>query len=235
MVEKIKYLLLFFINLFPILSFSQPNNINGLSLWLKADYGVTYDSNYRVSEWNDASGNGYIFSQSNVNQQPLYMTSIDSMNHKPAIKFDNNTLKCYQGMYIGTIFILANYDYNTFQNYDGLFTIIEYSETNAIFAVGTRGGTAFWPLNGFVGNNFYVNNNKTFDFAPLKIPKICYGFINSGIPTYWSNAMIGQDRSVSDRFWHGNIYEVIIYDRILSFTEIEKVKNYLKEKYAMDF
>ena len=157
------------------------------------------------------------------------------MNNKPAIKFDNNTLKCYQGMYIGTIFILANYDYNTFQNYDGLFTIIEYSETNAIFAVGTLNRTTFWPQNGFVDDNFYINNNKTFDFAPLQLPKICYGFRNSGIPTYWPDAMIGQDRSEAGRFWHGNVYEVIIYDRILNQNEIEAVKYYLKTKYNMDF
>ena len=47
--------------------------------------------------------------------------------------------------------------------------------------------------------------------------------------------MIGQDRSVLDRFWHGNIYEVIIYNRTLNSTEIEQVKYYLKTKYNMDF
>jgi hypothetical protein len=82
--------------------------IDGLKIWLKADSGVVYDENNKVSEWHDASGNRYIFSQSNPVKQPRYIPSIDSMNHKPAIKFQDDELQCWREMSIGTIFVDAN-------------------------------------------------------------------------------------------------------------------------------
>lgn len=230
MLKKIKYLLLFFTNLVSILSFSQPNNINGLSLWLKADYGVTYDNNYRVSEWNDVSGNGYIFSQSNVNQQPLYMTSIDSMNHKPTIKFDNSTLISNRQITIGTFFVLTNFDANIFGWWYGLLTRINVIDAyNDFILVSSPNTTRFDPAV-LVGSNLFINNLKTYDFAPLPTPKIVYGYLNNS--TTWDDIALGLDRSLSGRFWIGNVYEVIIYDRILNQNEIEQVKTYLMDKYA---
>ena len=231
-----KYILIIFLFLFPFVKvFSQPDTINGLKIWLKADEGVIYNSNNNVNVWNDVSGNGYVFSQSNPDKQPLYISSIDSMNHKPAIEFQNDELQCWQEMSIGTIFALADYSHNVFQTYAGLFTrlISDGTEYSLIFT-GNSGTTNFWPSL-LLGNNFYVNNTKTLNFAPLPKPKICYGWMASGVPYTWPDAMIGRDRFGSDRFWQGDVYEVIIYDRILNSTEIEKVKNYLKEKYAMDF
>jgi hypothetical protein len=104
--------------------FAQPDSISGLELWLKSDYGVFYDVNNKVTAWNDAAGNGYIFSQNNYNLQPLYIYSIDSMNLKPAIKFDNSTLTSTQQITIGTFFILTNFDMTTFPDYCGLLTRI---------------------------------------------------------------------------------------------------------------
>ena len=57
----------------------------------------------------------------------------------------------------------------------------------------------------------------------------------SGTPYTWPDAMIGRDRWEDGRFWEGDVYEVIIYNRILNSTEIEQVKYYLKTKYNMDF
>jgi len=54
----------------------------------------------------------------------------------------------------------------------------------------------------------------------------------SGTPYTWPDAMIGRDRYDPNRFWEGDVYEVIIYDRVLDTTEIEQVKTYLMDKYA---
>ena len=215
-----------------ITSLWNPSFANNLKLWLKADSGVVYDENNKVSQWYDASGNGYIFSQNNPDKQPLYITSIDSMNHKPAIKFDNSTLTSTQQITIGTFFILTNYIYETFQNYSGLLTshIDNYTGKDFIL-VSNENGTSFFYID-LIGDNLFINNIQTYDFSPLKKPKLVYGYLNEIIT--WDHIQIGKDRN-HDRFWHGDIYEVIIYDRVLSSTEIEKVKKYLKEKYAMDF
>ena len=209
--------------------------IDGLKIWLKADYGVVYDEDNKVSEWHDASENGYIFSQSNPEKQPLYIPSIDSMNYKPAIEFQDDELQCWQEMSIGTIFALANYSHDVFQTYAGLFTRAAYDDTQLSLIFSATAGTTFFYYAPLLGSNFYVNNVQTYNFAPLPRPKICYGYMVSGTPYTWPDAMIGRDRYEPNRFWHGNVYEVIIYDRVLNSTEIEKVKKYLKEKYAMVF
>jgi len=204
-----------------------------LKIWLKADYGVVKDANNKVSAWNDASGNGYVFSQSNPDKQPLYIPSIDSMNNEPAIKFDNSTLTSDQQITIGTFFILTNYIYETFQNYSGLLTSNIDNHTGKDFIlVSNQDGTSFYYID-LIGYNLFINNIQTYDFSPLKKPKLVYGYLNEIIT--WDHIQIGKDRNYNDRLWYGNIYEVIIYNRILNSTEIESVKNYLKEKYAMDF
>ena len=207
--------------------------IDGLKIWLKADYGVVYDENNKVSEWHDASGNGYIFSQNDYNLQPIYISSIDSMNNKPTIKFYDDFLVSNQFINIGTFFILTNYIYETFQNYSGLLTSNIDKQTGKDFIlVSNENGTSFYYID-LIGDNLFINNIQTYDFSPLKKPKLVYGYLNEIIT--WDHIQTGRDRNYNARFWHGDVYEVIIYDRILNSTEIEQVKNYLREKYAMDF
>jgi len=166
--KKFFYIFVFIFSIINSISFAQPNLISGLKVWLKTDYGVLYDLNNKVSQWNDVSGNGYIFNQSNPDKQPLYIPSIDSMNYKPAIEFQDDELQCWQEMSIGTIFVLANYSYDVFQTYAGLFTraLSEDAPYNLIFT-GNSGTTNFWPSD-LLGNNLYVNNTKTLNFAPTQ-------------------------------------------------------------------
>ena len=233
--RKKLYIFIFIFNIINSVSFSQPDLISGLKLWLKTDYGIVKDANNKVSAWNDASGNGYIFSQSNLDKQPLYITSIDSMNHKPAIKFDNSTITSNQQITIGTFFILTDFNAATFPTYCGLLTRINVVDNpNDFILIGTPNSTYFnTNYNNCLGYTIFINNAHTYNFAPLPTPKIVCGYKDNGVT--WGDIAFGIDRSIEPRFWHGNIYEVIIYDRVLNSTEIENVKNYLKEKYAMDF
>ncbi len=230
--KKFFYIFVFIFSIINSISFAQPNLISGLKVWLKTDYGVLYDLNNKVSQWNDVSGNGYIFNQSNPDKQPLYIPSIDSMNYKPAIEFQNDELQCWQEMSIGTIFVVANYSHDVFQTYAGLFTRAAFDDTqlSIIFSANTTTTNLYYaPL---LENNIYINNTQTYNFAPLPRPKICYGYMASGTPYTWPDAMIGRDRYEPNRFWEGDVYELIIYDRVLNSTEIEEVKIYLMEKYA---
>ncbi|GIT05320.1 MAG: hypothetical protein CM1200mP29_07310 [Verrucomicrobiota bacterium] len=46
-------------------------------------------------------------------------------------------------------------------------------------------------------------------------------------------SLIGSDRFLPDRNWHGDIGEVLIYNRTLTVTEIAAVEAWLKEKWAL--
>ena len=58
----------------------------GEVLWLKADENVVMDANKKVSEWKDASSNGYNVSQSDSVNQPTWVDKV--FRNKPAIFFD---------------------------------------------------------------------------------------------------------------------------------------------------
>ena len=212
--------------------YSQPQNINGLRLWLSADSNVVINNN-NVSQWIDISGNGYVFSQIDSTKMPSYINYIDSMNNKPSIYFQNDVLIINQDITIGTFFILANYNSFFFNRWVGLLTRnYDYpgNEDYLILANPDINNSTVFYESPLIQNNFYINNNQTYDFSPLKKPKIIYGILNN--LTNWNDLSIGQDRGWNDRFWHGDVYEVIIYDRILNSIEIEQVKTYLMDKYA---
>ena len=61
----------------------SPGNLSGLSLWLKADAGVTL-SGSNVTAWADQSGNGNNAS-ANSGEEPTFASSFS--NSKPAIEF----------------------------------------------------------------------------------------------------------------------------------------------------
>ena len=58
---------------------------DGLTVWLKADAGVTLNGS-TVSAWNDQSGAGRNATQGTTAKQPLYVASAD--NGKPSVLFD---------------------------------------------------------------------------------------------------------------------------------------------------
>jgi hypothetical protein len=59
-----------------------------LSLWLKADAGVTADGSGFVSQWNDQSGSGNHAVQTQAVNQPLLVAG--AMNGKPVLRFDGS-------------------------------------------------------------------------------------------------------------------------------------------------
>lgn len=217
------------INIWYFSTKAQPDTIAGLSLWLKADYGVIYDINNKVSNWSNVLGNGINFIQTNNSLQPLFIESVDSMNKKPSIRFDGSTIFSNQNINIGTLFIFANYDYDNFLNYSGLFTRIAVEDGNTDFLlVSAAGGTTFYGS--ILGSNLYINDIQTYNFSPLKRPKIIYGFLST--PASWNDVALGLDRSLGGRFWKGDIFEIIVFDRNLQANEVSQVKTYLMDKYA---
>lgn len=66
-----------------------PSQLTGLSLWLRADLGVTVTN---VAQWNDSSGSGdpnRNFVQGTVAQQPTLNPSNTILNHQPSVDFSH--------------------------------------------------------------------------------------------------------------------------------------------------
>ena len=64
----------------------QPPDCLGLTLWVRADAGVTAGAEGVVSAWADQSGNGNDFRQADPNLQPRRVA--EAVNGLPALRFD---------------------------------------------------------------------------------------------------------------------------------------------------
>ncbi len=66
----------------------EPNDISGLSIWLKADSITGINDEEQFGFWGDSSSSNHDFSQSTAANQPTYISSVSTLNNKPAVRFD---------------------------------------------------------------------------------------------------------------------------------------------------
>lgn len=69
----------------------QPNQLNGLVGWWRADQGVTLDTSNNVQSWADLSGNGNTLSQATAGQRPTLVRSDRAFVGQPSISFNSAT------------------------------------------------------------------------------------------------------------------------------------------------
>jgi len=241
-------------------SFS-PANVSGLSLWLKADAGVT-TSGSNVTAWADQSGNG-----NNATARTGNATLVSSViNGKPVLRFD------------GTSNLITN---NFFvNNYNTPITIIAVSKASAstvrgeqptaryIVGVTNNGGYQFGLSYGAYGaenpnfsNSYGISyvSGADIESSPMgENEKRIASTINSGSeisffldatlvgtadPTEQSGGnnstgafSIGSDvvlDEIDNFFCTCDIAEIIIYNRAVTTTERQQVEAYLNTKYAI--
>ncbi len=226
-----------------------PNQISGLSLWLRADSLVTKDVNDFVSSWSNSTGTGASFSQSTSAAQPRWVDNV--WNGKPVIRFDGsndflNGGNNYQmGMNNRTSFIVCKA--NTISGYTfysqaatcgGSFRYsFTHSSGSGLFIYYNDGPDIFLntsqsPLNSNIWSN--VINRSALQMKLYKnsaqIPQVLS--LNSTAPfVNICNFVIGS-YDPGQSFLNGDIAEFIIYDRALSDAERNQIELYLARKYA---
>jgi hypothetical protein len=225
-----------------------PSGLSGLSLWLKADAGVTL-SGANVTAWADQSGNGNNATSPAI--APTFVSS--SINSKPAISFNNNSswMQIPQNS-IGnsgniSIFVVLNYvsglaifnkgDLQTFEA-----TVWEITTTNGFGFVNYEGGEFSWNT---VPVSLSTNTPLLFEgFSSAGVSQLAFNGTNSGSP---SSANVGFN-NISQYIGIGGgginganqgnplnarIAEIIIYNRQVTTPERQQVEAYLNTKYAI--
>jgi PKD repeat protein len=66
----------------------SPNQLANLSLWLKADAGISLDGNGNVQSWADQSANAFNLTQSDLTKRPTPVPS--TFNNQPLVQFFGN-------------------------------------------------------------------------------------------------------------------------------------------------
>lgn len=217
-----------------------PSSLGGLSLWLKADAGVT-TSGSNVTSWTDQSANGFIFTI-DIQNEPTYLSSF--VNGKPAIEFianDNSGLSNSSVSFNGfTFFSVAK------QKPTNTGRIFSAYNNNVL--IGTWGNES----NRFYGGNengwLYEGTDQSTNFlitTAFSDADTSFGFYQNGTLQSNGNSSStvfidgisvgggildgGNGTEASDSY----VCEIVIYNRTLTSTERQQVEAYLNEKYAI--
>jgi len=228
--------------------FTYTVQIDGLVLWLDAGKGITEPVNGNpVSKWEDQSGNGNDAVQLTSSYQPTYIT--DELNGKPVVSFTGGTEQ-----YLRHPSILTD-DYTAFY----VLKLTE-SEQKALYyyhagAVSSKnlGFFAEYSIAGFgwgsISNHPTINDLRTSEEYPTGTdwrihthqPNALYknGDVVNCVNVDDVYAYFGGLTDIGSRsdnvslYFVGDIAEILVYDRILTFSEREMVETYLNEKYII--
>ncbi|OGV52461.1 MAG: hypothetical protein A2X45_01305 [Lentisphaerae bacterium GWF2_50_93] len=246
------FLSLYLLTQYASLSATEPTEISGLQVWLRAD-NIEKDDNDRVNIWNDSSGKGNNFSQPSSLRQPTIIE--DSINRFPAIRFMGNDF-----IDSSSISALSSSKITSFIVFKMKVTPIRQDVMTSDYRSGA--GKASDELWGFHGQfpDFGAFTHKT-DGKIISVMKkserhwnICSMVWNSSSGfNVWLDGVSGKSLSGANanpsghlktrigagtddpkHFSRVDISEILIYNRALSEAERINVETYLQDKYFGD-
>jgi len=230
------------------------SNIQGQILWLDADTILMNIADSTVYEWNDLSPNQTSVFQNEHTNQPKFIDSV--LNNKPVIRFNGN-----QWLNGGDICDMSNDGITIFIvgktiNSNGSFVakslagaqkkryanLYSNNEFEYLFHSSVENNlTASSPVDSFlyftsvtnfsVLKNHFFKNGLVLDSTPIANYDMNSDF-DFLVGTY--NNSQGTVPPYSNLNLNGDIAEIIVYNRPLSFNEKYYVENYLRYKYFPD-
>ena len=236
-------------------SSQAPGDVStGLSLWLKADAGVT-ESNNLVSTWADQSGNGNDASQGASFNQPTLLT--DDLNGNPTLFFDGGSdfITGGAGFYTQDYFIVLNLNqlYTSTSGDDCAVGLNGEDFSGLFFGDHTGQLTNEVLTMSIAGNNYRSGIESTTivysepmlinfkdDGAGPDLELFLDGLstattIANAFPGHLSDVgyVVGANGNATADPFDGTIAEVISYSAALSDANRRNVATYLAVKYGL--
>ena len=221
--------------------------IPGLVLHLSAETQVIADSAGRVEAWQDQSGHGHHASQGMADQRPLLVKS--AIHGKPAIRFDGQRRFLNLAGQVVTSQSLAIFAVVTDQSTTGAHREI-FSNWNG--NAGNAGTSLFLGMTGpdsvRLSDDFSGVGRVTRRAEPFLLSGMAGA---AGISVHQNGTelaarsqplgprnlttryVIGQQGNINGEFWHGDIAELLVYDRDLKEAERLAVTRRLAKKYHL--
>lgn len=200
----------------------------GLSYRLDASNVSTIGlSGNQVTNWLDSSSAGVNFSQPTDAQRPTYVEN--AINGRPAVRFSDtarNRMVANKDANAQTVFIVAKT--TTYGSLDGIWG--QSGQDNGIRADSLTlwqhpGNGATWSyagsmyINGVAGNTY--DNTKPYILTSIRGSAWS---MTQAIGDYWNSGTY-------QRYFRGYIGEILVFDRVLTTADREKVNEYLSEKW----
>jgi hypothetical protein len=230
----------------------SPANLSGLSLWLKADAGVSL-SGSNVTAWADQSGTGKNMTAAGGNQ-PTFIAS--ELNGKPVIDFATSKYLTASFSAINftqqTVFIVFKFVSANLSNYARPFSQsnIAYLDSttpgNLLPLLRNDGTDYMWCFSAndsfLVGsptpdNAWYISTTKTDGnngsfFINASNEQTFVTTFNPSITNMQVGGALIDGGGMGDPF-NSKLAEVIVYDRSLTTPERQQIEAYLNTKYAI--
>jgi hypothetical protein len=224
-----------------------------LALWLQNGVGITsnVDSPYRVSQWNDSSGNSNHATQgAEGNQADLVSGGLDfeegETDHYDftSIAIANEGGFCMawvqqsESSSINTLFSETNNEMIQIQNSSKLRLVTNGSGsgvTTQIHVDGTPFGNAkaLFLLNRTAGSSGAFSVFKNGVELTIEPDSGDSTLADDGANTHGFSIDVLGSRSGADHNFDGKIFEIAFWQKSLSATEIAGVNSYLKSKHGL--
>ena len=218
-----------------------------LALHLRADGGIRGDAGGRIGNWSDQSGSKHSANQpAGPEFRPVLIH--DAIHGRPAIHFDGQrrymqltgqviTSRQFTVLAVvndhgahGERQILSNFSAEHHQSVTAAFLgldaakTIRFTDHLSVASNALQAGQPFLltAINGKYGAVVYHNDTPLVSQeAPLELGQL---------DTPW---VIGRQGDVDGQYWHGDMAEIIVYDRELPTAELHEVWRYLSHRYQL--
>lgn len=229
-------------------SIFNPSNISSLSLWLRADSGITLTGG-SISQWDDGSGNNNNAVQnSDPSFRPQLVAHVPELNDYPVVRFDGVDDFLSGSVLSGldtssiSVFIISKGINTSMVNAKYLFAIGDLSHGFILYQ-----GNANELIYRNDGNNLSTTialPNAGYPHTLIEVIKVYFstvGFYKNATPVYSNNTALYTRPFTTDayhigdgngQFWNGEMAELIVYKSALTTTQRNAVENYLFNKYA---
>ncbi|MFP6667024.1 MAG: DUF1553 domain-containing protein, partial [Pirellulales bacterium] len=219
---------------------------NGLTLHLRADLGVVTDDDGRVALWKDQSGTHHAQAAA-TGQRPLVVAH--GIGNRPALRFDGKRrFLQVDGQLLSsqpcTIFVVAT-DIATTNNHRSLISTWDGAAGNATTSLflGLTGKNSVRFSDNFAAAGQVASPQQPFVLTAVNGVGGAAVYQNStelanrgaslaqrNLKTNW---VVGQQGNINGEYWHGDIAEILVYDRELTKVERPLVWGYLMNRYGI--
>lgn len=218
-----------------------------LVLHLSAGIGVSVDGEGRIESWRDQSGHNHGALQSQPQHRPLLVRN--GIHDQPVLRFDGQRrFLQLTGQVVSsqafTLFAVVTDQSTT----DGHREIFSNWNGNA----GNSGSSLFLGMTGrdsvrlsddLSGSGHVVNREQPFILSGVSGPGGASVFQNGQLlatrgqrispRNLKTGYVIGQQGNIDGEFWHGDLAEILVFDRELSDSERRDVAVILGQRYGI--
>lgn len=232
----------------PIYAQSPGSVSSNLDMWLRADDQTVLGSGAQVQRWNNTNGNTSKFAiQNTANQRPILVNN--QINGHKVLRFDG--LDDYMKMDVASSSLSG--DFTAFmvitpsEDSDVGYYLSSHSSSNDRLKFGHKlTGELTYDNTVPVMWGENMHDRKTIVAFQMEEDFYVDGHVNAVLSAPWTHnlqnsganeASLGQEYDgfgITSNHWKGDLAEVIIFNRFLNASEMDRVHSYLNVRYGIN-